>query len=300
VADAVVVRSLCKSYAGRRVVDGVSFVVPTGSIYALLGPNGAGKTTVLEILEGFRRRDAGRVEVLGVDPSEGDPAWRDRLGITCQHDGVDPDLSVGQQIRFFASLYSSPLPEADVLAAVGLGGLERRRIGKLSGGQRRRLDLALALVGDPELAFLDEPTTGFDPRARRDAWELIRGLARNGRTVMLTTHFLDEAESLADRIGLLRAGRLIAEGTPSTLRASIASPCVVRFRLPDAASAATLPPIGVVESEAGQFLVRTHEPTRLLATLSSWAIERGFELSMLSVSPPSLEDAYLHLTEAPA
>jgi ABC-2 type transport system ATP-binding protein len=240
-APAIEVAGLCKSYGGRQAVDNVSFRVRRAEIYALLGPNGAGKTTIVEILEGHRRRSSGQVRVLGFDPDTGGRRFRERIGIVLQSGGMDAELTVREVVRLYASFYARPRAAATVIDQVGLTSKCRARVRTLSGGQLRRLDLALALVGNPDLLFLDEPTTGFDPNARRDAWQMIAGLRSSGTAILLTSHYLDEVQYLADRVGVISHGRLIEEATPEGLGGRDVGGAVVSFRLPPALSGVELP-----------------------------------------------------------
>jgi ABC-2 type transport system ATP-binding protein len=288
-------------------VRDVGFTVGYGEIVALLGPNGAGKTTTLEILEGFRTRDGGTAEVLGYDPGEraGARELRERTGLVLQDIAVEPYLTVRETIARSAGYYRAPRGVAEVIGLVGLAGLERRKVRSLSGGQKRRLDLALGLIGDPALLYLDEPTTGFDPAARRDAWQLVRGLRTAGTTILLTTHDMDEAQALADRVVLLSGGVVVAAGEPAALGGRDAGRARISFRLPDGCAAADLPvPSHSVPSHGadGMVVVETGAPTQALHQLTGWAIGRGHELAGLTVERPSLEDVYLELTRegAPA
>ena len=298
--SAVSVRGLTKSYGDIRAVDDLSFEVSAGEVYALLGPNGAGKTTTVEILEGHRRRSSGAVDVLGRDPQDGERELRDRVGIVLQSSGLETEFSVAEAIDVYGSCYSRRRALDDLLHLVGLDAQRDQRIGTLSGGQRRRLDLALGLVGEPDVLFLDEPTTGFDPAARRGAWELVRALCSGGTTVLLTSHYLDEVEHLADRMGVLVAGRLVAEGTPADLISSTDALTTVRFRVPAALPAdelaGVLPDTATCIGELVEF--RTATPTQSVHAVTCWAVERGVELSGLTVSRPSLEDVFLDLTGA--
>jgi ABC-2 type transport system ATP-binding protein len=288
----VVVKDLCKSYGAVEAVRGVSFDVEDGEIFALLGPNGAGKTTTLEILEGFRARDGGRVEVLGADPGERAP--REQVGLVLQDIAVEPYLTVRETVARNAGYYPAPRDVDEVIGLVGLAGQERRKVKALSGGQKRRLDLALGMIGDPRLLFLDEPTTGFDPNARRSAWSLVRDLRDAGTTILLTTHYMDEAQALADRVAVISAGRIVAEGTPSTVGGRDTARTRIRFALPDGCAIADLPVVAVPGE--GLVTVETAEPTGTLHRLTDWALRRGVVLDRLTVDRPSLEDVYLNLT----
>ena len=290
---AIRVAGLRKAYASHEAVRGIDLTVRRGEVFALLGPNGAGKTTTVEILEGHRGRTAGVVEVLGHDPAKHERAFKERIGVVLQSTGIDRYLTVGEVVELFRGYYPHPRPRDEVLALVGL--LEQRdeRVRRLSGGQQRRLDVAIGLAGDPELLFLDEPTTGFDPAARRQAWEMIRNLRTTGTTVFLTTHYLDEAEQLADRVAIIADGRIIAEGSPQTLAAGHAT-TVIQFRIPPALGA---PPVTVEVGESGRARIETTEPTRVLLALTRWATDGGVELPDLTVSRPTLEDIYLQLVD---
>ena len=295
VRPAVVVEDLHKDYGEVTAVDGLSFTIGHGEVFALLGPNGAGKTTAVEILEGHRRRTSGRVECLGVDPETGGRSFRERIGIVLQDAGFDEDFTVRELVRLYGGMYPRPLGTEEVIARVGLDDKADARVKTLSGGQRRRLDLALGLVGDPDLIFLDEPTTGFDPAARRQAWGLVEGLRALGKTVLLTTHYLDEAEHLADRVAVVVRGRLVAIGTPAEI-GSLQRDAVVAFRLPDGVDVASLPDLGTTPvAEGADWRLSTATPTAVLHTLTAWALDRGVELPALTVRRPSLEDAYLAL-----
>lgn len=297
--SAIDVEDLFKSYGPVDAVRGISFRVEQGEVFALLGPNGAGKTTTLEILEGHRRRSGGRVSVLGVDPESGGRGLRERIGIVLQSAGIDAELTVREVLELYAASYPRALPVADVIALVGLEDKRRARVKTLSGGQRRRLDLALALVGDPDLVFLDEPTTGFDPAARRGAWGLIESLRRLGRTIVLTSHYMDEVQHLADRVAVIANGRIVAEGRPDSLGRFGATQTVISFRAPGAQTLDELPGDlrRLVVSSNGEVTIRTTEPVSVLSSLCGWALARGLELPGLEVVHPSLEDVYLELTE---
>ena len=297
-APAIVVEGLRKEYGKIRAVDGVSFQVRRGEIYALLGPNGAGKTSTVEILEGHRRRSDGLVRVLGFDPGGGDRRFRERVGIVLQSGGMDAELTVWETVSLFAGFYARPRDAAEIIERVGLAAKRRARVRTLSGGQARRLDLALALVGDPEVLFLDEPTTGFDPSARREAWDMIAGLRRSGTTVLLTSHYLDEVQHLADRVGVMSHGHLVEESTPHTLGGRDLAGTVISFRLPARLRGSQLPagPWDQSADRAGEYTMHTDEPTRVLLALTQWAAAHDVELPGLTVTRPSLEDAYLRIT----
>ncbi len=291
---AIRVRGLRKSYGAVDAVAGVDFDVAEGEVFGFLGPNGAGKTTTVEILEGYRQRSAGEVQVLGHDPARGERRLRERIGIVLQETGVERFLEVAEVLDLYCGYYPRPRSVDDLLALTGLEAKRNEVVKELSGGQRRRLDLALGLAGDPELVFLDEPTTGFDPSARREAWEVIRNLRSLGKTIFLTTHYMDEAQVLADRVAVIAAGRIVAEGPPDQLagrnRAS-----EIRFVPP---AGVDLPDLGraTVALDDRGVVVRTPDPTSVLHTLTGWALERGVELQALSVARPTLEDVYLELT----
>jgi ABC-2 type transport system ATP-binding protein len=297
---AIRVGGLRKTYGEVEAVAGLDFEVAEGECFALLGPNGAGKTTTVEILEGYRRRSTGEVEVLGFDPERGERSFRERIGIVLQSAGMDRELTVEETVGLFGGYYPHPRDVGDVVDLVGLGEKRKARIKTLSGGQQRRLDLALGIVGDPDLIFLDEPTTGFDPSARRRSWELVDSLRDLGKTILLTTHYMDEAQNLADRVAIMAAGRIVAEGDPDSLGGRDVAEAVVSFRLPNGARLADLPgdlPDGLRQEE-DLVLLRTTAPTRALHILTGWALARGEELEALAVTRPSLEDVYLRLTGA--
>jgi ABC-2 type transport system ATP-binding protein len=274
---AISVRGLHKAYGGLEAVRGVDFDIEEGEVFGLLGPNGAGKTTTVEILEGYRTHDAGEVSVLGHDPQHPGPEFRQRIGVVLQQSELWPNLSVLETHRVFAGYYEHPRDVDEVIELVGLQEKRDARVKTLSGGQKRRLDLGVALVGDPDLVFLDEPTTGFDPAARRAAWEMIRSLRLLGKTVLLTTHYLDEAEQLADRVAVMRDGRIVTIGTPRELTSANLE-VEIRYR-----------------RNGEDVLLRTSEPTRVLNELTGEAIARGEELERLEVRRPTLEDVYLAL-----
>jgi len=278
-AAAIRVRALRKSYGEHDAVRGIEFDVRLGEVFGLLGPNGAGKTTTVEILEGYRERDGGEVEVLGADPWTAGPAHRERIGVVLQHSDLPALLTVREVHAMFAGYYAQPRDVDEVIELVGLADKAGAQVKTLSGGQKRRLDLGVALIGDPELVFLDEPTTGFDPSARRTAWELVRSLRALGKTIVLTTHYLDEAQQLADRVAVIREGELIRIGTPRELIAG-APEVEIRYR-----------------EEGREVVLSTAEPTRVLAELTSRALAEGRELEALEVRRASLEDVYLDLVD---
>ena len=299
---AIDVQDLHKHYGDNRAVDGVSFHVEEGEVYALLGENGAGKSTTVEILEGHREATSGSVSVLGFDPAKAQREFRDRIGVVLQKSGVENEFTVREVVDLYASAYRSRRTRDEVIELVGLEAKVDERVGSLSGGQRRRVDLALGIVGRPDLLFLDEPTTGFDPSARRKSWDLIEALCADGVTVLLTTHYLDEAEHLADRVGVLAGGRMIAEGTPASLIEGI-SGTVVSFMLPESvlpsdAGGVLGNALGVDVRLSGRLVEATVErPTEVVHRATGWAIEQGVELVGLSVKRASLEDVFLQLTE---
>ena len=292
---ALQVSDLHVRYGAVHAVRGVSLTVEPGEVYALLGHNGAGKTSTVEVLEGHRRAASGEVRVLDHDPALGARALRDRVGIVLQASSVERALTVAEAVQFYGGVYSRPRPVGEVLELVGLGDRANARISTLSGGQQRRLDLGLGIVGSPDLLFLDEPTTGFDPAARRQAWELIRTLCADGLTVLLTTHYMDEAEQLAGRVGVMAAGQLVAEGTPDELRARVPE-ATISFLAPSGVALAELDvPATAVVAPDGTVTIDTAEPTRVLAAVTSAAAGRAIELERLSVRRPTLEDVFLHL-----
>ena len=296
---AIEVRGLHKSYGQVEAVRGIDLFVSKGEVFALLGPNGAGKTTMVEILEGHRDRSAGDVSVLGYDPGRNDQALKRRIGIVLQSTSVEPYLSVEETINLFRGYYPHPLPLEQILEVIGLREQRHTRVKRLSGGQQRRLDVAIGLAGDPELLFLDEPTTGFDPSARRGAWKMIRNLQSLGKTILLTTHYMDEAEHLADRAAIIVDGEIVAEGTPGELSQRDGS-VTIGFRI-DSGSGALPEDLGAEQAgNSGRYTITTSTPTRSLHQLTGWAVEQGIELQELSVSRPSLEDLFIELANPQA
>jgi len=302
--DVIEVSGLRMAYDGFEAVRDIDLRVGRGEIFTFLGPNGAGKTTTVEILEGHRRRTAGDVRVLGEDPQHAGRDWRARVGVVLQSSRVEPQLTVRECLELYAGYYPAPRPVREVMELVGLKTKAEVRGALLSGGQQRRMDVALALIGDPELVFLDEPTTGFDPSARRAAWEMIDGLRALGKTIFLTTHYMDEAEELADRIAVLSAGRIVAEGTPETIGGRDRAASEISFTLPPGVTLDQLP-LASAElrrhgEQDGTILVASSHVMRTLNALSGWALESGHELADLQVRRPALEDVYLALTQPQA
>jgi ABC-2 type transport system ATP-binding protein len=275
------IRGLRKSYGDTEAVRGIDLEVLPGEIFAFLGPNGAGKTTTVEILEGYRKRSDGEVSVFGEDPERGDRAWRERIGVVLQSGRLEPYLTVAESLSLYAGYYRAPRPVEEVIEAIGLTGKAGERTGRLSGGQQRRLDVGMALVGDPELLFLDEPTTGFDPEARRGAWDVIAGLRELGKTVFLTTHYMDEAQRLADRVAVIAGGEIVARGTPEDLGDRESRPARISYR-----------------ENGREVELETTTPVQTLNELTSRALAEGLELDGLEVTRPSLEDVYLELTKS--
>jgi ABC-2 type transport system ATP-binding protein len=295
---AIMVHGLRMNYGSYEAVRGIDFEVARGEILAFLGPNGAGKTTTVEICEGFRKRTAGEVRVLGEDPAHAGPEWRARVGVVLQESSPEALLTVRECLSMYAGYYPRPLPVARALELVGLTDKAGDRCDRLSGGQLRRLDMALALIGDPELLFLDEPTTGFDPTARHASWDVIAELRELGKTIFLTTHYMEEAETLADRILIIAAGRIVASGTPATIGGRATEATFITFTLPDGVSEGDLPalpaPVTIGKNRVAEV---THEyPMRVLEPLADWANDHRYKLADISVHRPSLEEIYLRLT----
>lgn len=302
-ADAIVVRGLTKAYGPLTAVNGLDFEVRHGEIFGLLGPNGAGKTTTVEMLEGFRTRDGGEVRVLGVDPARPTRAWRERVGIVLQSCQVEPELTVRESLTLFAGYYRTPRGVDEVLELVNLVDVASRRAGKLSGGQQRRLDVGLGLIGNPELLFLDEPTTGFDPAARRQFWEVITHLRQLGTTIVLTTHYMDEAQALADRVAVIVQGRVVAAGPVGEIGGRGGAAARITFTLPQGLDGDDLPTSfggSPVECEGQRVRLEAGAQVPVLHALTSWGLARGVDLPDLEVVRPSLEDIYLELTTSGA
>jgi ABC-2 type transport system ATP-binding protein len=298
---AIEVRDVHKRYGEVEAVRGVTFDVAHGEVFCLLGPNGAGKTTITEIAEGHRVPSSGSVSVLGHDPGAGPRELRDRIGVVLQSSGIQQELTVGELLEMHGRWYSRSLTPEELIELVELDAKRDTRAGELSGGQRRRLDLALGLVGDPDVLFLDEPTTGFDPHARRSAWTTIRSLCSSGKTVFLTTHFMDEAQYLADRVAVMVDGRIVAAGPPEALGGRDELPTEIRFALPAGFGVGSLPelPGAAVSAERDEVLVTSPDGIGATHAITAWALERGVALARFSVSQPTLEDVYLALTSAP-
>lgn len=297
---AISIKGLRKSYDDFEAVKGIDLTVATGEVFAILGPNGAGKTTTVEILEGYRERSAGEVTVLGVDPENATREWRNRIGIVLQDCEMQTLLTVRETLTMYAGYYTNPRDVEETIELTGLEGKADVRAGKLSGGQKRRLDVALALIGDPDLIFLDEPTTGFDPEARREAWKAISSMRSLGKTIVLTTHYMEEAQELADQVVVFARGEIVAAGTPEMIGGRDSLPTRIEFKLPMRITPSDMPlefRSGAVNGEPGSRVsIETEDPTQDLKELTSWAIERAIELEELSVNRPSLEDIYLQLT----
>jgi ABC-2 type transport system ATP-binding protein len=291
----ITVRGLVKRYGAVEAVRGIDLEVRAGEVLAFLGPNGAGKTTTVEILEGFRKRDGGEVSVLGADPARAGLGWRARIGVVLQESEPPGLLTVREALHMFAGYFPHPRDVTETIAQVGLTEQADQRAGRLSGGQKRRLDVAMALIGDPELLFLDEPTTGFDPAARREAWEVIASLHELGKTILLTTHYLDEAQRLSDRVAVIKDGAIVAQGTPGQLGGRDAAATTIAFALPSGVE----PPPGLSAAPrrvgAGRVELATARPVADLAVLAPWALEHGYDLPGLEVRRPTLEDVYLEL-----
>jgi len=295
---AIDVRGLHKSYGSLEAVRGVDLQVKQGEVFALLGPNGAGKTTTVEIMEGHRTKTSGEVSVLGHDPGKRERAFQQRIGIVLQETGVEPFLTVAEAVELYRGYYPNPRPLDEIIEVVGLGEKANSRINKLSGGQKRRLDVAVGLAGDPDLLFLDEPTTGFDPSARRNAWEMVRNLAALGKTVFLTTHYMDEAQYLAGKVAIIVGGKIVAEGSPESLILDNPAHTKITFALPEGSTDLSPALQAAATSVNGKVLMQTDEPMRLLHDLTGWAIKQKVDLAELSVTRPTLEDVYLTLTGA--
>jgi len=291
----VSVENLVKDYGGVEAVRGVSFHVDAGEVFAVLGPNGAGKSTTVEILEGYRTKTSGEVSVLGYDPTERSRTYRERIGIVLQETAVEDSLTVSEAIDTYGVMFPNRRDTSELIAIVGLDEKRNARIKSLSGGQRRRLELALGIVGDPDLVFMDEPTTGFDPSARRQAWSIIENLTSLGKTILLTTHYMDEAQFLADRVAVMSGGLIVAEGTPESLGGRESAATVIAFNLDDQ-SLEGFPMADVDVAENGRITLRSSTPTRTVHDITGWAVGRNIELADLSISRPSLEDIYLELT----
>lgn len=295
-SPAIEVRGLRKSYGSVEAVRGIDLTVQSGEVFALLGPNGAGKTTTVEILESHRAASAGEVRVLGFDPAKRERGFKERIGIVLQETGVEPYLSVAEAIDLYRGYYPAPLALDEIIEIVGLHEKRNARVKTLSGGQKRRLDVAIGLAGDPDLLFLDEPTTGFDPSARRAAWEMVLNLKSLGKTVFLTTHYMDEAQALADRVAVIGHGRIVAEGSPATLGGRDSDDTAIRFKTPVRALPRTLKPLAT--DHEGFTTITAADPTKALHELTAWALRHKIELEGLGVAKPTLEDTYLRLASS--
>jgi ABC-2 type transport system ATP-binding protein len=295
---AIQVRDLHKAYGDHEAVRGIDLDIAVGEIFGFLGPNGAGKSTTIEILEGYRKRTRGEAWVLGVDPGKPTREWRERIGLVLQDSQLDPTLTVRETVTMFSDFYPRPRPVDETIELVGLKEKRDARVGTLSGGQRRRADVAVAIVGDPELIFLDEPTTGFDPGARREAWNMIEGLKSLGKTIFLTTHYMDEAQHLADRVAILAAGKIVARGRPEELGGATEQATVIRFRVPDGVTLEQLRSAAqaAVEIAGSEASIQSEDPQAALYRLLAWAEREGHKLEALEVQRPSLEDVFLQLT----
>lgn len=290
------IRNLVKHYGEVRAVDGVDLTIEAGEVFAILGPNGAGKSTIVEILEGYRTKTSGSATVLGYDPGKAGREFRERIGIVLQETAIEEQLTVKEAIDVYGAMYPNRRKTGELIELVGLEEKADTRTKALSGGQRRRLALALGIVGDPELIFLDEPTTGFDPSARRQAWSIVENLTSLGKTVLLTTHYMDEAQRLADRVAVIANGKIVAQGTPDSLGGREGTSTMITFQV-SGEPLDSLPVNEISLVENGRVTVQSTDPTRDLHQITGWAIERGIELESLSVTRPSLEDIYLALTE---
>ncbi|MGK2878154.1 MAG: ABC transporter ATP-binding protein [Solirubrobacterales bacterium] len=295
---AIVIEGLRKSYDEFEAVKGVDLTIESGQVFAILGPNGAGKTTTVEILEGYRSRTAGKVSVLGVDPENPSRSWRERIGIVLQESEQGALLTVRETLAMYAGYYPHPRSVDETIQMVGLPAKSDTRAGRLSGGQKRRLDVGLALIGNPDLIFLDEPTTGFDPEARREAWDVIASMRDLGKTIVLTTHYMEEAQRLADQIAVFADGEIVAQGTPNEIGGREGLPSRVEFTLPTRIAPTDLPPEFRAAARAdGRVSLETPDPTRSVHELTGWALDVGVQLDDLTVARPSLEEIYLKLTQ---
>lgn len=294
---AIKVNELRKSYGDLEAVRGVDLEIAPGEVFALLGPNGAGKTTTVEILEGHRHRTSGEVSVLGYDPSKGERALKERIGIVLQETGVEPYLTVAEVVELYRGYFPHPRPLEEIIEVVGLQEKRNVRVNKLSGGQKRRLDVAVGLSGDPDLLFLDEPTTGFDPTARRASWEMVKNLQALGKTIFLTTHYMDEAQHLADRVAIIVGGKIIVEGPPGALAGAEVAATRISFQLPSGAPEIPKVFAEAMQERGGRVILKTEDPVRSLYELTGWALRYDVQLQNLEVAQPTLEDVYLGLTK---